>query len=124
MCERTTGLEAVSAVTPTGPPIPRAAGPRESGFVLHPRANPRFGRKRRGDPQPQGPSTSPLLDVEDWVVEVWVRDQVLVGYDKNRVPGPISRTACQAEDFMWKSTDDRRRVRRDTGPQSIPSEGE
>jgi Recombinase zinc beta ribbon domain len=56
------------------------------GFVVHPQGNPQYGRKHRDDPAPAGPDIAPLLDVEDFTIEIWVREQALVGYDASLAP--------------------------------------
>ena len=49
-------------------------------FIIHPAGNVRIGRQSRDEPIPDGPNVRPVLDVDGYVIEVWIREQMLEGY--------------------------------------------
>jgi site-specific DNA recombinase len=61
-------------------------------FIIHPAENPRYGRQRRDDPEPwpDRPPMAPLVEVENYIIEVWIKEQVVVSYDNGRLV-PILR---------------------------------
>jgi site-specific DNA recombinase len=46
-------------------------------FILHPREGAVYGRRKPEDPPPEGPKQVPIVEVDEYSIELWIKEQVL-----------------------------------------------